>query len=186
MSSVQCWPTMFTHNLFAFKRWKPHLPGILIAVVAAIGITVIFNLTTKGVDVVGMLPQGFPVPSFPKVAFSNLPLLVGGALGISLIAIGDTISTSAGFAARRGDEVDSNQEMVGIGSANLLAGFFYWFPISTSGSRTAVVKQSGAKSQLTGVVSAILLLIMLLFFPGLVQNMPQSALAAIYRIRRPI
>jgi len=73
----------------------------------------------------------------------------------------------------------SNQELVGIGSANILAGFFSGFPVSTSGSRTAVATQSGAKSQLTGVVSAILVLAMLLFIPGLVQHMPQPALAAI-------
>ena len=69
--------------------------------------------------------------------------------------------------------------MVGIGSANLLAGLFQGFPVSTSGSRTAVAEQSGAKTQLTGVVAAVLVLAMLLFIPGLVQNMPQSALAAI-------
>jgi len=165
--------------ILGLKRWKPRWPGILIAVAAAIAVTVIFDLAAKGVDIVGVLPQGFPAPSFPKVALADLPLLVGGALGMSLVAIGDTISTSAGFAARRGDEVDSNQELVGIGSANLLAGIFSGFPVSTSSSRTAVAEQSGAKSQLTGIVSAILVLVMLLFFPGLVQHMPQPALAAI-------
>jgi high affinity sulfate transporter 1 len=165
--------------ILGLKRWKPRVPGILIAVVAGIAVTVVLDLAAKGVEVVGVLPQGFPAPSFPKVALSDLPLLVGGALGISLVAIGDTISTSAGFASRRGDEVDSNQELVGIGSANLLAGIFSGFPVSTSSSRTAVAEQSGAKSQLTGVVSAILVLVMLLFFPGLVQHMPQPALAAI-------
>jgi len=104
---------------------------------------------------------------------------VATAFGISLVAVGDTISTSAGFAARRGYEVDGDQEMVGIGSANLLAGLFQGFPVSTSGSRTAVAEQAGAKTQVTGVVAAALVLAMLLFVPGLVQNMPQSALAAI-------
>jgi MFS superfamily sulfate permease-like transporter len=104
---------------------------------------------------------------------------VATAFGISLVAVGDTISTSAGFAARRGYEVDGDQEMVGIGSANLLAGLFQGFPVSTSGSRTAVAEQAGAKTQLTGVFAAVLVLAMLLFVPGLVQNMPQSALAAI-------
>ena len=75
--------------------------------------------------------------------------------------------------------MDGDQEMVGIGSANLLAGLFQGFPVSTSGSRTAVAEQAGAKSQLTGVVAAALVLAMVLFIPGLVQNMPQSALAAI-------
>jgi MFS superfamily sulfate permease-like transporter len=155
------------------------VPGILIAVVVAILISMAFSLSTKGVAVVGVLPQGFPVPSFPQVPLSSLPLLAAAALGMALVTIGDTISTSAGFAARRGDEVDSNQELIGIGSANLLAGFFQGFPVSTSSSRTAVAEQSGAKTQLTGLVAAALVISMLLFVPGLVQAMPQSVLAAV-------
>ncbi len=165
--------------ILGLKRWAPRLPGILIAVVAAIAVTVLFDLSAKGVDLVGMLPQGFPSPSFPKVETSDLAPLATAALGITLVAIGDTISTSAGFASRREYEIDSDQEMVGIGSANLLAGLFQGFPVSTSGSRTAVAEQSGAKTQLTGVVAAALVLAMLLSFPGLVRNLPQSALAAI-------
>jgi len=165
--------------ILVLRRKAPQWPSVLIAVLAAIALTVLFDLTTKNVDVVGVLPKGFPAPSFPSVKVSDLPLLIATALGMSLLAIGDTISTSTGFAARRGDEVDGNQELVGIGSANLLAGIFQGFPISTSGSRTAVAEQSGAKTQLTGVVAALAVLAMLLFIPGLVRNLPQSALAAI-------
>jgi MFS superfamily sulfate permease-like transporter len=98
---------------------------------------------------------------------------------MSLVAVGDTISTSSGFAARKGYDVDSNQELVGIGSANLLAGIFSGFPVSTSSSRTAVAEQSGAKTQLTGIVAAILVMVMLLFLPGMVRHMPQPVLAAV-------
>ena len=165
--------------VMVLKRLKPNVPGILIAVVVAILISMAFSLGTKGVAVVGVLPQGFPVPSFPHVSLASLPLLAAAALGMALVTIGDTISTSAGFAARRGDEVDSNQELVGIGSANLLAGFFQGFPVSTSSSRTAVAEQSGAKTQFTGLVAAALVMSMLLFVPGLVKAMPQSVLAAV-------
>jgi len=165
--------------ILGLKRWAPRIPGVLIAVLVAIAITSIFDLAAKGVATVGVLPQGFPLPSFPSVELSDLPLLVATAVGISLVAVGDTISVSAGFAARRGYEVDGDQEMVGIGSANLLASLFQGFPVSTSGSRTAVAEQAGAKTQLTGVFAAVLVLVMLLFIPGLVRNMPQSALAAI-------
>ncbi len=161
-------------------RWiAPKVPGILIAVVAAITISAAFNLADKGVSVIGVLPQGFPLPSFPIVSFSDWPLLLAAALGMSLVAVGDTISTSAGFAARRGYDVDSNQELVGIGSANLPAGVFSGFPVSTSGSRTAVAEQSGAQTQLTGIVSAGLVAVMLIFLPGLVKHMPQPVLAAV-------
>ena len=165
--------------ILGLKRWAPRAPGILIAVVAAIAATVVFDLAAKGVDIVGVLPQGFPRPSFPAVALSDLAPLAGAAFGITLVALGDTISTSSGFAAKSGYKVDSDQEMVGIGAANFLTGLFHGFPISSSSSRTAVAEQSGAKTQLTGVVAAALVLVMLLFVPGLVKNLPQSALAAI-------
>jgi len=161
------------------KQWKPLWPGILIGVVVAVIFSIAFSLSTRGVDVVGVLPQGFPIPSLPIVHLSNWPLLFAAALGMSLVTIGDTISTSAGFAARSGNEVDSNQELIGIGAANLLAGVFQGFPVSTSSSRTAVAEQSGAKTQLTGLVAAMLVLSMLLFVPGLVKDMPQSVLAAV-------
>ncbi|MFC1922281.1 SulP family inorganic anion transporter [Chloroflexota bacterium] len=165
--------------ILGLKRWKPTWPGILIAVLAAIVITSIFDLAARGVDTVGVLPQGFPAPSFPRVDIADIPILAATALGISLVAIGDTISTSAGFATRRGYEIDSDQEMMGIGAANLFAGLFSGFAVSTSSSRTAVAEQSGAKTQLTGIIAGLLVLAMLLFVPGLVQNMPQPALAAI-------
>jgi len=165
--------------ILGLRRWKPHVPGILVAVVIAIGLSASLNLAGKGVSVIGVLPQGFPLPSLPSVMLSDLPLLAAAALGMSLVAVGDTISVSAGFAARHGHDVDSNQELVGIGSANLLAGIFSGFPVSASGSRTAVAEQSGAKTQLTGVVVALLVMAMLLFLPGLVRHMPQPVLAAV-------
>lgn len=165
--------------IVGLRRFAPKAPGILIAVVAAIILSTVFDLAARGVSVVGVLPQGFPRPSIPSVGLSNIVLLLAAAIGISLVAIGDTISTSAGFAARKGYEVNSNQELLGIGAANLMSGVFQGFPVSTSSSRTAVAEQSGAKTQLTGLVAAGAVLVMLLFVPGLVRNLPQSALAAI-------
>lgn len=165
--------------ILALKRWLPHVPGILVAVVAAIVVTTVLSLPARGVDTVGVLPQGFPRPALPRAEISDLPLLAATALGISLVAVGDTISTSAGFAARKGYAVDSDQELVGIGTANIMVSFFQGFAISTSSSRTAVAEQSGAKTQLTGVMAGAAVLAMLLFLPGLVRNLPQSTLAAV-------
>src|SRR5213076_3058996 len=106
-------------------------------------------------------------------------LLVAGALGIVLVALADTISTASAFAARTGQEVDGSGEMVGIGAANVAAGLFQGFPVSTSGSRTAVSEQAGAKTQLTGVVGAVMITVMLLFLPGLFRNLPQPVLASV-------
>ncbi len=165
--------------ILSLKRLSPRTPGILVAVVVAIVLSIVLDLATHGVPVIGTLPQGIPVPSIPDVPVADIPLLFASAVGISLVAIGDTISVSGGFAARAGYEVDGNQELVGIGSANLAAGLFAGLPVSTSSSRTAVAFQSGAKTQLTGLVAAALLIAMLLFVPGLVQAMPQAVLSAV-------
>ena len=165
--------------ILGLRRLAPRVPGILVAVVAAIGLSIVLDLAARGVSVIGVLPQGFPTPALPAASASDIPLLLATAAGISLVAIGDTISTSGGFATRRGYEVDGNQELAGIGIANLAAGLFSGFPVSTSGSRTAVADQSGAKTQLTGLVAAALVLLMLLVAPGLVQAMPQPVLAAV-------
>jgi high affinity sulfate transporter 1 len=165
--------------IVGLKRSRPALPGILIGVVIAIVLSVLLDLASRGVDVVGVLPQGFPVPSLPAVELSDLPLLVGGAIGITLVAVGDTVSVSAGFASKRGTELDTDQEIVAIGAANVAAGFFQGFPVSTSSSRTAVADQAGAKTQLTGLAAAGLVLAMLLFAPGTVQWLPMSVLSAV-------
>ena len=130
------------------------------------------------VSLVGTLPKGFPPLTVPS-PISDLPLLVAGALGIVLVALTDTISTASAFAARTGQEVDGNGEMIGIGAANVAAGFFQGFPVSTSGSRTAVAEQAGAKTQLTGLVGAALIVLMLVLVPGLLKNLPNPTLAAV-------
>jgi len=165
--------------ILAVQRWLPKIPAVLIMVVLAIAAAAIFDLAKHGVSVVGVLPQGFPPFTLPDVRLSDLGPLVGGALGIALVSLADTISTASSFAARSGQEVHGNQEMVGIGAANLAAGFFQGFPVSTSGSRTAVAERAGAKTQLTGIVGAILIIFMIVFIPGLFRNLPQPALAAV-------
>jgi high affinity sulfate transporter 1 len=164
--------------VLAFDHWLPRVPGVLVAVLVAIAATALLNLGDHGVKLVGPLPQGFPPLTLPH-AVSDVPLLVGGALGIALVALTDTISTASVFAARSGQEVNGNGEMVGIGAANIAAGFFQGFPVSTSSSRTAVAEHVGAKSQITGVVGAGVIVLMLLFVPGLLRNLPQPTLAAV-------
>jgi high affinity sulfate transporter 1 len=165
--------------ILGLGKVAPKFPGVLVAVVGAIAVTVAFNLGDEGVSLVGTLPQGFPPFTVPSVELSDLWLLVAGALGITLVSLTDTISTSSAFAARTGQEVDADQEMIGIGTANLAAGLFQGFPVSTSGSRTAVAEQAGARSQLTGVVGALVIVAMLLFAPGLMRNLPQPVLASV-------
>jgi high affinity sulfate transporter 1 len=165
--------------ILVLQRYLPRLPAVLIAVVAAIIATIVFSLEAKGVRLVGVLPQGLPSLTIPRVGWSDVLPLIGGAFGIALVALADTISTASAFAERQGDEVDGNREMVGLGAANLAAGLFQGFPVSTSGSRTAVAEQSGSKTQVTGLVGAAVITVMLLFLPWLLQNLPQPTLAAV-------
>jgi high affinity sulfate transporter 1 len=165
--------------ILVLQRWLPKVPAVLIMVVAAIAATTVFSLADHGVSLVGVLPKGFPPLTIPHVRLADLGPLFAGAAGIALVSLADTISTASAFAARTGQEVRGNGEMIGIGAANLAAGLFQGFPVSTSGSRTAVAERSGAKTQLTGVTGAALIILMIVFVPGLFRNLPQPALAAV-------
>ena len=165
--------------ILGFQRTLPRVPGVLVAVVLSIAATNLFDLKDRGVTVVGPMPEGVPPFTVPTVPLEDVWLLVVGALGISLVSLADTISTASVFAARTGSEVDGDREMIGVGAANIAAGFFQGFPVSTSGSRTAVAAENGARSQMTGLVGAGAILLLLLFAPGLLRDLPQPALAAV-------
>ena len=106
----------------------PKIPAVLVAVVLASVAVAAFDLTSHGVSTIGVLPRGFPPFTIPTVPWSDIPPLVVGALGIAVVALADTMSTASAFAARRGDRVRGNQEMIGIGAANIAAGLFNGFP----------------------------------------------------------
>ncbi len=165
--------------LFVMKKVAPRFPAVLVAVVVGIAASLLLSLPSHGVKVVGDLPQGFPPVTLPWVGLADLGLLAAGAAGITLVALADTISTASAYARRTGQPVNGNQEMVGIGAANILAGFFQGFAVSTSGSRTAVAFQAGARSQVTGVIGAAAILLLLLVAPNLLSALPISVLAAI-------
>src|SRR4051794_24853073 len=165
--------------ILVLQRLLPRVPGVLVAVVVAIAAAGAFDLAGHGVSLVGELPQGFPPLTWPGLHSSDLGLLIAGAAGIALVSLADTISTASAFAARHKQEVDGNGEMIGIGAANVGAALFQGFPVSTSGSRTAVAEQSGAKTQATGVVGAAAIVAMLVFVPGLLRSLPNPTLAAI-------
>jgi high affinity sulfate transporter 1 len=165
--------------ILVLQRWLPKVPAVLIMVVLAIAATTVFSLADHGVSLVGVLPKGFPPLTIPSVRLADLGPLAAGAVGIALVSLADTISTASAFAERTGQEVDGNGEMLGIGAANLAAGLFQGFPVSTSGSRTAVAERSGAKTQLTGVTGAVLITLMIVLVPGLFRNLPNPALAAV-------
>ena len=166
-------------GILLLNRLLPKLPSVLIVVVLAALAVNVFDLESHGVDTIGVLPQGFPPFTVPRVGWSDVPPLFVGAIAIAVVALADTMSTASAFAARRGEQVRGNQEMIGIGAANIAAGFFQGFPVSTSGSRTAVADQAGSRSQVTGVVGAAVITLVLVFATSAMQYVPQPTLGAI-------
>jgi len=164
--------------ILVLKRFK-RVPGILIAVVAATIAVGAFDLSAAGVKVLGALPQGLPAFAVPLISFADLGAVVIGGCAVALVSFADTSVLSRAYAAKTRMYVDPNQEMIGLGVANLAAGFFKGFPISSSSSRTPVAEVSGARTQLTSVVGAVAIALLLLFAPNLMQNLPTSALAAV-------
>lgn len=159
------------------KRW-PRVPGMLIAVALATVIVGMFDLADR-VSVLGPLPRGLPAPSVPLVPIDQLAPLLMGSVAVALISFADTSVLSRSYAARLRTPVDPNQEMTGLGIANLATGFFQGMPISSSSSRTPVAEAAGARTQVTGVVGAIAIALLLIVAPDLLQSLPQTVLAAV-------
>ena len=166
--------------LIGLLRHSKRVPGVLMAVVSTTAIVSALNLATEfGVMVLGPLPRGLPAVAVPWTGTDDIvPVLLGG-FAIALVSFADTSVLSRTYAVRLGERVEPNQEMVGLGAANLVAGLFKGLPISSSASRTPVAEAAGAKTQLTGVVGAITVAVLLIAAPNLLQNLPISALAAV-------
>jgi high affinity sulfate transporter 1 len=159
---------------------RKRFPGILVAMIAATAVTSFFDLAeSANISVLGSLPRGLPTFSIPWIPFADLvPVIIGG-FAVSLVSFADTSVLSRTYTARTGTRVDPNQEMVGLGAANLAAGLFQGFPVSSSSSRTPVAEAAGSRTQLTGVVGALLVALLLLAAPNLLKNVPTAALAAV-------
>jgi high affinity sulfate transporter 1 len=154
--------------------------GVLAAVVAAILVTDWLDLPEKfSVKVLGPVPQGLPALSIPAVTAAEIiPILMGG-VAVAIVSFADTSVLSRTFAARSGTRVDPNQEVVGLGVANLAAGLFQGFPVSSSSSRTPVAEAAGAKTQLTGVIGAAIVALLIVAAPALFKDLPFATLAAV-------
>ena len=169
-------------TLVAILLLKPfkRIPGLLIAVVGATIVVGALGLEqTAGVKVLGSLPQGLPSFVLPWIGFADLAQVVIGGSAVAMVAFADTSVLSRTYAARTRTPVDPNQEMIGLGAANLAAGLFQGFPISSSSSRTPVAEAAGARTQLTGVFGAVFVALLLILAPNLLRNLPSSALAAV-------
>ncbi len=169
-------------TLFLILVLKAHkrMGAILVAVIVATAAAAWFELPSKfGVKVLGAVPQGLPAFAIPWLQLRDIVPVLTGGVAVAIVAFADTSVLSRTFAARAGMRVDPNQEMVGLGAANLAAGIFGGFPISSSSSRTPVAEAAGAKTQMTGVVGALVVALVIVAAPRLFENLPYSALAAV-------
>ena len=164
--------------ILALTWLKSPVPGVLVAVIGATLLVWILGIA-EDLPVVGALPRGLPAPALGGLEWADVAELALPALGIALIAFADTAVLSRTFAARRGETVDGSHEMAALGVSNIATGFLGGFPMSGSSSRTPVAEQAGAKTQLTGVVGAVLIIAFMLFVPGVTAYLPASALAAV-------
>ncbi|MFV3335514.1 SulP family inorganic anion transporter [Pseudomonas sp. NY15437] len=160
---------------------KPYkrIPGILIAVILATLAVSLLDLGSHGVKVLGQLPQGLPSFALPWVSDIDLLEVVLGGVAVALVSFADTSVLSRTYAARLKTPVNPNQEMFGLGVANVASGLFQGIPISSSSSRTPVAEAAGSKTQLTGIIGALAVTLLLLVAPNLMEHLPNSALAAV-------
>jgi sulfate permease, SulP family len=164
--------------LLFVAQWRaPRLPGPLLAVLLATVLTAGLDLERSGVAVVGDIPAGLPHPSLPSLDAYTALLLP--AVGVLLVGFTDNALTARAFAARRGYTIDANQELLALGAANVGAGLFQGFPVSSSGSRTAVGDASGSRTQLHSLVALVCVILVLLFLRPVLAHFPMAALGAI-------
>ncbi len=178
------WPTFIFGSLLvlllvAMGRWMPRVPGALVASAVAILLTVVFDLGQYGIALVGDVPSGIPKPEFFAPLWSDIAALAPAAVAVAFLAFSDGILLAQTFAEKHGYQVNPNQELVALGSANILASVWQGFPVSASQSRTSIVDAAGGHTQVAQLVSAGGLLLFLLFLTGLIALLPKVALGAI-------
>ena len=165
--------------LIAIQHFAPKLPGPLIAVIAAVVVVVVFDLTDHGISVVGQIPSGLPTPELPNLRWDEVQRLLPAATGIALVGYSDNVLTARGFATRAHERIDANQELLALGAANLGNSVFQAFPVSSSGSRTTIGDSVGSRSQLYSLVAAATVLGVLFFLSPLLEEFPNAALGAL-------
>jgi high affinity sulfate transporter 1 len=166
--------------ILVLRRFAPKVSGILVAVIVATVVSALWDLEQRsGISVTGALPQGLPTFQIPTIAPIKFSTLFSSALAIALVSYADLSVLSRTFAIRGGYKPDRNQELIALGVANIAAGLFQGFSVSSSASRTPVAEAAGAKTQITGIVGAISIAIILWVAPNLLQDLPQAALSAV-------
>jgi SulP family sulfate permease len=157
----------------------PRIPGPLIAILAAALVVSVFTLHRSGIEVVGDIPSGLPAPGFSGIPFADLTAMVIPVAGVAIVAFSDNVLTARTFAVRNGYEVEANAELRALGVCNVGAGLMHGFPVSSSGSRTALGDAVGSRTQLYSIVMLVAALAVMLFGRGVLATFPTAALGAL-------
>ena len=165
--------------IFLIKRFYPRIPAGLVALVLGILAVTIFDLDQKGVSIVGAIPTGLPTPGLPSISLTDIPYLITGALGIVFLAVGESLGSARAFAVKYRYEINPDQELIALGAANLSAGLFQGFTVDASLSSTATADEAGARTQLSSIVTAALIIITVMVLAPLFHNLPNAVLGAI-------
>ena len=164
--------------LLVLQRW-PRVPGPLLVVLAATGVTSALDLEDHGVATVGSVPQGLPSIAFPSVPAHLWPEVFVAAAGVTIVAFSGNVLTGRAFARGDHDRIDANQELLALGGANAVAGLAGGFSVSSSDSRTALAVSAGASSQLASLVAASSVAVVLIVAAPLLEAFPLAALAGL-------
>jgi high affinity sulfate transporter 1 len=165
--------------MILLEKYVPRIPAALVALIVGIVMVAVLGLEGKGVEIVGKIPAGLAPPKIPEVSLVDAFFLLSGAAGIVLVSFAEAIGPARSFASEHGYEIDANQELLGLGAANLGAGLFQGFPIGSSLSKSAANDSAGAKSQMSAIIAALLTIIVALFLTSLFYNLPEATLGAV-------
>jgi sulfate permease, SulP family len=164
--------------LFGVSAWRRTAPAPLIAVAAATLASALLGLSERGVAVLGEVPQGLPSPTLPALSWSDVSALALAGLGVAVVAYSDNTLIGRAF-ARRGESFDANQELLALSAVHVGVGAFSAYPVSSSGTRTALAVSGGARTQVYSIVAMLVVLAMLLVAGPLVRDLPDAALGAV-------
>ena len=165
--------------MIVLERRLPRVPAALVVLLGSVLVSVAVGLEANGVAVVGELPAGLAGPSLPGVGLDAVPQLIGGALGIALVAFAEAIGPAEEFAREHGGKIDPNRELIALGAANTGAGLFSGFPIGSSLSKSAANDRAGAKTPASLITAAAATALVALFLTPLFEPLPEATLGAI-------
>jgi high affinity sulfate transporter 1 len=165
--------------LFGLERFAANVPGGLVALVLGIVVSGAFDLSTHGVAIVGKVPSGFPSVSVPSFASENVPTLIAAAGGMLLVIFSESLGAAQNFATKHGYEIDPNQELIALGVANAGSGFVGGLAAGGSLSQSAVNEGAGARSEVSPLVAALLMVVTVLVLMPVFKNLPEAVLAAL-------